>query len=481
MTYTVLDQFKNLFYSASETYYVDGNLCVGMPMSSDYSEHLLGKGRLDVPIERTRFSLAEIDGNCYPPSDSPLVAFKRGHTPYVCLFLRETYADTFVQLKRVADYYNIKLKKPECYTLPFFGATLGFAPLDDDGKEFKYIEDALQYCSKKITSIKAIDLWEKELPYSDAPFCVQSYFLVNNKLPDFADVYLDAKGLPIEDKEKAEWWKKNTAPLNCDCAWCNKDRCVGRKYGITSNEISQLSFGELVQYTEEPVVYKWAVNGSTMRFDNEVDIIHQDRFLRLCMRSLGTLPRKLKGNTWLRIINKALSNMRVIGEEDSSKLTIDNLNKIIIEDLKDRVLVASYFEYERLMQGYIYLNPATSDFVVHASAFCSYLTGRYSDLRIDSMSEFYSVMKHLGFKVRNTAIDGFKCSLLHVRSRFLFRKEEDWKTYMLNVSQGTMWESNFRAFLLGEDEVQEDIPQETKEEILSDAVVFLDTEVNTNG
>lgn len=196
------------------------------------------------------------------------------------------------------------------------------------------------------------------------------------------------------------------------------------------------------------------------------------------MRSLGTLPRKLKGNTWFRIINKALSNMKVVGESDSSKLTIDNLNNIIIEDLKDRVLVSSYYDYERLMQGYIYLDPASSNFVVHASAFCSYLTGRYKDLRVDSMTEFYSVMKHLGFKVRETVVDGFKCSLLRVRSRFLFKNEKDWKDYMLEVSRGTMWEANFRAFLLGEDEEQEDIPSDIKEEILSDASVFLDTEAN---
>lgn len=475
MTYTLLEQFRNLFLSTGESYIEDNNVQVGVPMSSNYSKHLLGDGRLSVSTENTRFAIAEVkEGKL--PIDTPLVVFKRGSIYYVCLFLREKYTDVFVQLKRVADYYNLKIEKPKFYDLPFFCAKLDFSPLGDNGKVFDYIEDALQYCQKKVTSIKALDLWERELPYSDAPFCVQSYYLVYNKLPDFADVYLDAKGLPIEDKEKAEWWKKNTAPLNCDCAWCNKDKCIGRKYGITSNEISQLEFGELVQYTEEPVVYKWAINGSTMRFDNEVDIIHQDRFLRLCMRSLGTLPRKLKSNTWLRIINKALSNMRVIGEDDSSKLTIDNLNKIIVSDLKDRVLVASYFEYERLMQGYIYLDPASSNFVVHASAFCSYLTGRYKDLRIDSMSEFYSVMKHLGFKVKNTVIDGFKCSLLYVRSRFLFKEESDWKEYMLDVSSGTMWSANFRAFLLGEDEEQEDIPQETKQDILSDVALFLDTE-----
>lgn len=480
MNYTILDTFRNLFLSSGESYAVDNNLEVGVPMTSDYSKHLTGEGRLCVSTDNTRFSLVEIKSGLLP-KNTPLVEFRRGRTLYVALFLREKYSDAFIQLKRIADYYSLKIEKPKYYDLPFFSATLEFSPLDENGKRFDFIEDALAYCSKKVVSIKNIDTWERELPYSDAPFCVQSFYLNYNKLPKFAEPYLDAKGLPIEDKNDAEWWKRNTAPLDCSNCWCNKDKCIGRKYGITSNEISELEFGELVQYTEEPVFYKWTVNGSVMRFDNEIDIIHQDRFLRLAMRNLGTLPRKLKSNTWLRIINKALSNMIVIGEKDTAKLNIDNLNKIIVEDMKDRVLVSSYFDYERLMQSYIYLEPTTSNFVVHASSLCSYLTGKYKDIRINSMSEFYSVMKHLGFKVRNTVVDGYKCSLLYVRSRFLFKDENDWRDYMLSISKGTIWEPNFRAFLLDEDVEQEDIPEETKEEILDSATLFLDTEKDNKG
>ena len=477
MTYTLLEMFKSLFFSSGEKYLSDGNVEVGVPLASNYSKHLSGDCRLSVSTENTRFAIAEIKSGILP-KDTPLVQFYRGRLRYVCLFLRDKYSDSFVQLKRVADYYNIKIEKPEYYELPFFCATLDFAPFDNNGKKFDFVEDALQYCISKSVTIKNLDFWEKGLPYSEAPFCVQSFYLIYNKLPSFANPYLDAKGLPIENKSDAEWWKRNTAPMDCTNCWCNAEKCAGRRYGFTGNELSELEFGELVQYAEEPVYYEWTVNGSTLRFDNEIDIIHQDRFLRLCMRSLGVLPRKLKNSVWLRIINKALSNMVVVGKEDSAKLNIENLNKIIVEDLKDRVLVSSYLEYERLMQGYIYLDPATSNFIVHASAFCSFLTGRYKDIRIDSMSEFYSVMKHLGFRVRNTEVDGFKCSLLYVKSRYLFKNESDWKEYMLDVSEGTMWAPNFRAFLLGEDVEQEEVPSEIKEEIMDSATLFLDTEAN---
>jgi hypothetical protein len=170
--------------------------------------------------------------------------------------------------------------------------------------------------------------------------------------------------------------------------------------------------------------------------------------------------------------------MRVVGEGDTAKLNIENLNKIIIEDLKDRVLVSSYFEYERLQQSYLYLDPTTSSIVVHPSSLCSYLTGKYRDLRIDSLSEFISVLRHLGFKSRSYKVDGNHINLMSCRSRFLFKNESDWEKYLLDVSKGTMWEENFRAFLLGEDVEQEDIPSEIKEEIMDSATVFLDTEKN---
>ena len=475
MTLNILESFATLFKSAGDSYLLNDEEQCGTPLSSSYSKHLLGEEELSISSQSARFAICEIHSAI--PNDTPLVIFENKDKQYVCLFLNEARVDSFEYLKKICDYYCVSVERQSFYKLPFFGATLDFSPVDENGNSFRYLEDALEYCRKKITSVKLLGYWEKELPYRDAPFCVQSYYLHHKGLPSFAAPYLDAKKLPIEDKNVREWWTKNTAPYKCPNAYCNRDRCSCRKFGIGSNEISELEFGQLTQYAEEPVVYKWLVNGSEMRFYNEIDIINQDRFLRLCMRSLGVLPHKLKAQTWLRIINKALANMRVIGEADTAKLTIENLNDIIVNKLRDRILVSSYFEYERLMQGYIYLDPATSNFVVHATAFCSYIMGKYKDLRIESSLEFYSVMKHLGFKGKQRDIDGSKIKLMYARSRFLFKEEREWKDFLLSVSKGTMWEENFKAFLLGDNEVQEDISDIEKEEILHDAAVFLDTEV----
>ena len=91
MTYTVLDTFCNLFFSSGIAYKKDNMLQTGVPLSSDYSEHLSGNGRLSVSTTDTRFSLVEIQFGEFP-KNTPLVAFMRGRTKYVALFLRHSPA-----------------------------------------------------------------------------------------------------------------------------------------------------------------------------------------------------------------------------------------------------------------------------------------------------------------------------------------------------------------------------------------------------
>ena len=478
MTYLVLEDFVSLFKATGESYFLNGEKQIGSPMTNEYSRHLMGTSELFVSSEYTRFALCEIHSAI--PDDTPLVVFEKGNTKFVALFLKELRADAFEQLKRIADYYNLEIEKPNYYRLPFFMASLDFSPVDEFGNKFKFIEEALDYCKKKVMSVKQIDYWIKDLPYKDAPFCVQSYFLHHKGLPSFATPYLDAKRLPMPNDKEKEWWSKNTAPYKCPNVYCNHEMCLGREYGCDSKKVSELEFGELTQYAEEPVSYEWVINGSVLRFYNEVDVINQDKFLRLCMRNLGLLPRKLNGTTWMRIINKALANMRVIGKDETARLTIDRLCEIITKDLKDRILVSTYFEYERLMQGYIYLDPATSNFVIHPVSFCSYITGRFKDLRIESKTEFYSVLRHLGFKGKTYTIETKSLNLSSARSRFLFKTENDWKQFLLGVSKGTVWEENFRAYLLDDNDTeQEELDSVVEEEIKNDALNYI--VLNTQG
>ena len=234
--------------------------------------------------------------------------------------------------------------------------------------------------------------------------------------------------------------------------------------------------GQLTQYKNEPVFYVWLVDGKEVRFDSESDIIQHDRFCRVCMRQIGVLPEQVTKDRWLKIVNKALSNMKVIGTKETDDLTIDTLRDILVKDFKDRTFVSSFYEHERLMQGCVYLDPTNSTFVVEPYSLCSYITGKYKDLRIENSRAFLAALRHLGFRGKNRSIDGIEKVLWYVRSEFLFKDRTEWKNYMLSVSEGTAWELNFRAFLEDEADNPPELSKDIKDEIDADVAVFLDTE-----
>lgn len=468
MTYSALQLFKSIFLTEGKN----------APTTSDYAEHLNGNTPLVAKFEDSRFIMAkwldgEIDGH------TPLVKFVGNGEKWLGLFLKHKTENPKELFERISCYFPVELDFPEEVELPFFGASLErLSPLNDDGNNFRFLEEALEYLKDKAVNEADIGQWEDCLPFKDAPFCVQSYYLLSNELPRFAGPYLDAKDLPTKFADQAEWFAKNTAPMDCkNIKWiCDKEKCKKRKYGFDSSEMAQLQLGKLTQYKDEPVFYVWEINGNEVRFENEIDLMRQDRFLPIVMRQLGTLPKRMSNERWLQVLNKALSNMERIGGTKTAEMTIDIVRDILVNDLRDRTLVATYYEHERLLQGWLYIDPSSSTMVCEPNSLCSYITGRYKELRVDGIRGFMAVLRHLGFKGKHRSIDGIDRTLWFVRVEFLFDDRESWKRYMLSVSEGTSWELNFKAFLEDGDSGIEPLSEELKDEIDKDAAIFLDTE-----
>ena len=58
----------------------------------------------------------------------------------------------------------------------------------------------------------------------------------------------------------------------------------------------------------------------------------------------------------------------------------------------------------------------------------------------------------------------------------MFPDKEDWKQYLLKISKDTMWQENFEAMLLEDNEdTNDEISPEDIEEIENDASIYLDT------
>lgn len=461
MTYGAIETFSRLFKVGGDN----------SPTVSDYSKHLSGEKALTVFTDKARFAIGKIMSGKVVPG-SPIVNFG----DYCALFFKEIVTGGSEKLSRIARFFDIQVATIASLDLPFFRGEMDFAPLDDNGEPFKFLEQALEFCARKAVSFDDLDEWEKSLPYGDAPMCVQSWFLANGELPQFAEPYIDAKGAFFAEKGSAERWKKNTYPFVCprDCE-C-RDECAGRWFGINSPQYSSVALGALKQYSDEPVFYIWQVDGKDVRFEREIDIIRQERFQQVCMRQIGKLPARMTNARWLTAVNKALANMETIGGKDAPRMTVDLLREILTERMKDRTLVGTWFEYERLKQGWIYLDPSSASLVVEPEPLCSYIVGKFKDLRIDGVSEFMSAIRHLGFKGMNRSIDGLRARLWKVRGEYLFKTRTEWERYLLEMSEGTPWESNFKAFILGDADSPPPIEESLEEEIKADAALYLDTE-----
>ena len=471
MNYAAIDLFKKLFQAEGGP---DGRTL----STSDYADHLGGKKTLTVIQKNAKFCLGKVkEGKVV--EGSPLVRFKKGKEEWAGLFLKQSLPAPKEQLERVAKFYGMVLSVPQEIDLPFLNAELAFSAYDGD-KPFRFLEEALEFVRNKVVSVDDLNEWEAGLPFLDAPFCIQSWFLSHGELPDWAEPYLDAKGLPQRNEKTAQWWKENTAPYCCSKmskeGFCDLEACLQRKFGKGQGMVPSVWLGQLTQYKNEPVFYVWLVDGKEVRFDSESDIIQHDRFCRVCMRQIGVLPEQVTKDRWLKIVNKALSNMKVIGTKETDDLTIDTLRDILVNDFKDRTFVSSFYEHERLMQGCVYLDPTNSTFVVEPYSLCSYITGKYKDLRIENSRAFLAALRHLGFRGKNRSIDGIEKVLWYVRSEFLFKDRTEWKNYMLSVSEGTAWELNFRAFLEDEADNPPELSKDIKDEIDADVAVFLDTE-----
>lgn len=467
MTYEALEAFAALFK-------VGGS---GSPTSSDYAGHLSGKSEVSHSDEPARFVRAMIARGSVP-CDAPCVTIMDGGQAWLYLFLDRVCDYDSARLERVARYYDCELDFSGRHPLPFFDCdNAGCEVVNPGGERFALVEEALQHLSSRRVSDRDLDKWEQSLPYGDAPFCVQSFFLSKGCLPWFADTYLDSKGLPIEGHLGKDF-EKATYPMDCaGMPWkCDRDECRRRKYGCESPEMTELSFGELTQFRGATVFYRWMVNGRELRLDSELDIIRQERFMPACVRQIGVLPRRLSNPYWMRIVNKALSKMRTVGSGGECELTTERLKRILTDDLRGRTVVSNRFDFERVMQGWVFIDPSTAHMTFQPDALCAYVRGRYPDLVIDSANDFKRVLIHLGFRGRRVDVDEVRKRFWYARSEYLFDDREDWKEYMLEVSKGTIWEGNFRAFLLEDGEPAPPLAEEDEEAAAEMAAVYLDTE-----
>ena len=224
--------------------------------------------------------------------------------------------------------------------LPYFceSKTKQYA-IGDQGEPLT-LDEAVELAKRRSVSLETLESELVNLPLSDAPPCLQAVYLrkttnnrnnylmslgtyykaklgddfefslieANNRLDNPIDIERLTKTVINSQKKRNYSYLCKEEPI---CSICYKDRCKKRKFGVGGDLVSELSYEEFRQYNTDPPFYEWVINGKSLKFYDERDIMGQQEFRVLCFRLLHILPVKLTDSTWTGIVNTALSNVIV--------------------------------------------------------------------------------------------------------------------------------------------------------------------------
>jgi hypothetical protein len=385
----------------------------------EYKEHLAGnKGLGIIPInEKNEVKFGVIDLDVYDSdlqiyvdaierNNLPLVPFKsKSGGLHLYMFVRSWVSaksvveilhsivnvlnlDLYIKhkLNRIIEIFPKQTKLAQggvgsWINLPYYNEAKTRQCAIRSGKELS-LSEALAYAKAKRVSLTEARTLLNELPYTDAPPCLQTIHLLdvmgknsgrNNYLFSFA-VYLKKKEPEFWEQRLYEVNNTLQEPLKRDevegtilnslrkkdytykcneqpCVeYCRRELCKKRDFGIgkEGGYFSELEYGALTQIRSAEPYYEWEVKLPTadkftrMRFKSEADIIGQDVFLRLCFRDLHILPIKIKQVEWYKLINQALAEVKVVDVDQADDASAMGMFKQLFQEyLTDRAMAAT--------------------------------------------------------------------------------------------------------------------------------------------
>ena len=350
--------------------------------------------------------------------------------------------------------------------LPYFNADDTKQGLIKSGEMLDF-NDALMHIKNKMTTIQELDEIVADLPFGDAPPCLQtlnllnmlgensgrnnylfsfgvylkkkdeSYFEqavmeINNGLNDPLDVK-EVEGTLLSSLRKKDYTYKCTSSPCVD--FCDKKVCQSKEYGIGKDGgfFTNLIFGEMTQYQSSAPYYEWQVKGQdvaefkTLRFKNEDEIIKQDVFLRLCFRELRFLPFKMKQAEWFKLVNQALNDIyvhKIDADDDTSPLI--RFNNLFYDFLTGRSLAVTK---DQIFTERVYFDKVKDKYYFRTKDLLRYLYDIKS-FRLFSSTEIHGLLRDLGTYPTTIKTESGKQVRVHdimkdkVNPDYLLTKEE---------------------------------------------------------
>jgi hypothetical protein len=241
-------------------------------------------------------------------------------------------------------------KNAGCIFLPFYNTANKSRQnmVTAEGKLLGIVK-ALPLIEDMFTSVKEINRTLDELPYSDAPYCVQMLLLSgalgendgrNNflfsaaiylkkkyneafqedalqEMNDYLEVPLEKEGVESTYRSVTTHGYDHYACKNPPCAgYCDKKLCALREYGVGRLKNNHFTgadcWGEIYRMMAAQPYYLWKVRVNPedafreVRVENEKDLHNQAVIQESCWRDLNWAPFRVKDNDWTATVNKAM-------------------------------------------------------------------------------------------------------------------------------------------------------------------------------
>lgn len=275
----------------------------------------------------------------------------------------------------------------KCVFLPYFNA--GKKALNSfitpEGKPMG-IAAALDLIKANYTSVEEIETTIKNLPYSDAPFCIQMIALTgllgaNGGRNDFlfhASVYLRRKfgkdnfwnelleldrclESPLQDEDyqglQSTYESANNRDWNYSCTkspqcnYCNKIECKKRQYSGTVKDNARENentgadmMGPISRVMARTPYYIWEIAApgkepKDVKFNDVTEIYNQSTVQQKCLDQLGWAPLPIKPALWIQKLNDCMEGIEerqiaISAENDTSELS--ELNNLVMNYLTHR-------------------------------------------------------------------------------------------------------------------------------------------------
>lgn len=418
-----------------------------------YSDHLTGQAGLGIiPInKKNECSFSVIDVDEYTEEQNmgivdlvyrhnfPLVPFRsKSGGLHLYLFLSEKVKATvaiefmkmMISIMGLSDKTEVFPKQKTIgvgqvgswINLPYFDYenTVRYM-YDENGKSVPF-EQFISIADELKLTVDEINSKIASLPLNDAPPCLQSIYLRretefrNEYLFSLARYYKTKFGDDFEYKV-IEANKELKNPIDLDrlqrtilashkkkdysykCAQepiasiCKKELCKQRQYGIGGDEISNLSFEELIQYATDPPYYEWIVNGASLKFFSETEIIQQQKFRELCFRKLHTLPIRLKEVNWTAIINKALENIEIKNINEDEDISPGAMFREYLHEFLEKRAMAK--NREQILIDRVYKDEETKSYIFKSKNLVSFLI-QQKGFRYYGQTEIQDRLRELG-------------------------------------------------------------------------------------